>query len=188
MSSTDSPQLLALLQQALSLFQQGLEKRHAGLLQQSLALLDQATGLSPDHAELHLGRANVLLALNRRPDATEALKRVLALVPNHPQARMMLGQLAGAAAPTEPAKAPESHRPSRLKLSIVTPTYNCGRYIRTCIESVLAQGYDNFEHIIVDGASKDDTLEILKQYPHLKWISEPDGGEAEALNKGLRMA
>lgn len=74
------------------------------------------------------------------------------------------------------------------KISIVTPTYNCGKYIRVCIESVLAQGYDNFEHIIVDGASKDDTVEILKQYPHLKWISESDSGEAEALNKALNLA
>lgn len=73
-------------------------------------------------------------------------------------------------------------------ISIVTPVYNAGDLIATCIESVLAQGYPNFEHIIVDGASDDGTVEVLKQYPHLKWISEPDNGEAEALNKALRMA
>lgn len=73
------------------------------------------------------------------------------------------------------------------KISVVTPTYNCALYIEKCIESVLAQDYPNFEHIIVDGASKDGTLDILNKYPHLKWISEPDNGEAEALNKGLRM-
>ncbi len=74
------------------------------------------------------------------------------------------------------------------KISIVTPTKNCAKYIRGCIESVLAQNYDNFEHIIVDGDSTDETVEILKEYPHLKWISEPDNGEAEALNKALALA
>lgn len=73
------------------------------------------------------------------------------------------------------------------KISIVTPVYNCGELVRTCIESVLAQNYPNFEHIIVDGASTDGTVEVIKEYPHIKWISEPDEGEAEALNKALRM-
>ena len=77
---------------------------------------------------------------------------------------------------------------SQPKISIVTPTKNCARYIRGCIESVLQQDYENVEHIIVDGASADDTVGILKEYPHLKWVSEPDTGEAEALNKALAMA
>jgi len=76
----------------------------------------------------------------------------------------------------------------KQKISIVTPTFNCGPFLRECIESVRAQNYPNVEHIIVDGDSKDATVEILKEYPHLTWISEPDHGEAEALNKGLRMA
>lgn len=74
------------------------------------------------------------------------------------------------------------------KISIVTPSYNCGRFIRQCIDSVLAQDYPNFEHIIIDGASKDDTVEVLKSYSHLRWISEPDSGEAEALNKALALS
>ncbi|MBI2899317.1 MAG: glycosyltransferase, partial [Planctomycetes bacterium] len=45
-----------------------------------------------------------------------------------------------------------------------------------------------FEHIVVDGCSKDDTLDVLRQYRHVRWISEPDHGEGEALNKALRMA
>lgn len=73
-------------------------------------------------------------------------------------------------------------------ISVVTPSFNCADYIRQCIESVLAQNYDNFEHVIIDGASTDGTVEILKQYPHLRWVSEPDKGEGEALNKALRMA
>jgi glycosyltransferase involved in cell wall biosynthesis len=73
------------------------------------------------------------------------------------------------------------------KISIVTPAYNCRPYIRRCIESVKAQEYPNFEHIIVDGGSQDETLEVLREYPHLKWVSEKDEGEANALNKGLKM-
>ena len=51
----------------------------------------------------------------------------------------------------------------------------------------MAQNYPNFEHIVVDGASTDGTVDILKQYPHVRWVSEKDSGEAEALNKALRM-
>ena len=74
------------------------------------------------------------------------------------------------------------------KISIVTPAFNCADFLQQCIESVQTQNYQNFEHIIVDGASTDGTKELLKQYAHLKWVSEPDSGEAEALNKALRMA
>lgn len=83
---------------------------------------------------------------------------------------------------------PVFRRSEHPRISVITPAYNCAHCIRDCIESVLAQGYDNFEHIIVDGASTDGTVEILAEYPHLRWISEPDSGVAEALNKGLRMA
>lgn len=75
----------------------------------------------------------------------------------------------------------------RPMISIITPSYNCASMIRNCIESVREQDYPHFEHIIVDGASQDGTVDILKEYPHLRWISEPDRGEAEALNKALRM-
>jgi glycosyltransferase involved in cell wall biosynthesis len=72
-------------------------------------------------------------------------------------------------------------------ISIITPSLNCAPFIKACVESVLRQNYDNFEHIIIDGSSQDGTVEILKQYPHLRWISAPDTGEAQALNKALRM-
>ena len=77
--------------------------------------------------------------------------------------------------------------PSEPMISVITPTYNCAPYIRQCIESVLAQNYPNFEHIIVDGASQDGTVDVLREYPHLRWISEPDEGEGYALNKALAM-
>jgi glycosyltransferase involved in cell wall biosynthesis len=75
-----------------------------------------------------------------------------------------------------------------MKFSIVTPSYGQGRYIRQNIESVLRQDWGDYEHIVVDGGSKDETVEILRSFPHLKWVSEKDEGQADALNKGLRMA
>ena len=75
-----------------------------------------------------------------------------------------------------------------LKISIITPSFNQGKFIKKCIESVLNQNYANCEHIIVDGASTDNTIDILKQYSHLKWISEADYGQSDALNKALGLA
>lgn len=74
------------------------------------------------------------------------------------------------------------------KISIVTPSFNQANFIEEAIFSVLDQGYLNFEHIIIDGGSTDGTLEILKKYSHLKWISEKDDGQSDALNKGFRLA
>lgn len=80
-----------------------------------------------------------------------------------------------------------------LKISIITATYNSGKTLRDTIESILSQTYGDFEHLIIDGGSKDDTLEIIKEYEpkyngRLRWISEPDRGLYDAMNKGIRMA
>jgi len=72
-----------------------------------------------------------------------------------------------------------------LKLSIITPSYNQCQFIEQTIESVLNQDYKNFEHIIVDGDSTDDTIEVLKKYKHLIWSSEKDKGQGNAINKGF---
>lgn len=77
---------------------------------------------------------------------------------------------------------------NNLKISIVTPSYNQGHYIEETILSVLNQNYTNFEHIIIDGGSNDNTIEILKKYNHLKWVSEKDGGQSNAINKGFSIA
>ncbi len=74
------------------------------------------------------------------------------------------------------------------KFSVVTPSFNQASFIEDNIRSVFDQRYPAIEHIIIDGASNDGTLEILKKYPHLRWISEPDQGQAYALNKGFKMA
>jgi len=76
-----------------------------------------------------------------------------------------------------------------MKISIITITYNSSKTLATTLESVAAQDYPNIEHIIVDGLSKDNTIEIVKQFPHVaQWISEKDKGLYDALNKGIQMA
>ncbi|MDA0986942.1 MAG: glycosyltransferase family 2 protein [Bacteroidetes bacterium] len=77
---------------------------------------------------------------------------------------------------------------SNLRFSIITPSFNQGKFIRDTIESVLMQNYQNFEHIVIDGGSTDNTINILREYPHLKWVSEKDSGQANAINKGFKMA
>ncbi|TGK31137.1 glycosyltransferase [Leptospira gomenensis] len=71
-------------------------------------------------------------------------------------------------------------------MSIITPSYQSSAVIEGCIRNVLEQGYENFEHVVIDGGSTDGTVDILKRYPHLKWISEPDKGQSDAMNKALR--
>lgn len=73
-------------------------------------------------------------------------------------------------------------------VSIVTPSLDQGRYLEEAIASVLEQDYPRIEHIVVDGGSTDETLEILERHEHLLWVSEPDDGQAAAINKGFRMA
>jgi glycosyltransferase involved in cell wall biosynthesis len=76
----------------------------------------------------------------------------------------------------------------RVVISIITPCLNSARYIGAAIESVLAQGIEGVEHIVVDGGSTDGTLAALARYPHLKVIGGPDRGIYDGLNKGLAQA
>ena len=79
------------------------------------------------------------------------------------------------------------------KVSIITTTYNDSAALRKTIRQVQAQDYPNIEYIIVDGASGDDTLEVIKEAEavfgeRLVWISEKDSGIYDAINKGLKLA
>jgi glycosyltransferase involved in cell wall biosynthesis len=80
------------------------------------------------------------------------------------------------------------------RISIVTPSFNQAAFIEEALWSVKRQDYPNVEHIVMDGASTDGTVEILRRYSaqpgweHLHWVSEPDRGQSDALNKGFRIA
>jgi len=77
-----------------------------------------------------------------------------------------------------------------MKISIITVCYNSDKTLDKTIQSVLSQAYINVEYIIVDGDSKDTTIDIIKEYESkiFKWVSEPDKGLYEAMNKGIAMA
>ena len=84
----------------------------------------------------------------------------------------------------------------KIKFSIITVSFNCAKTIKETIKSVLNQDYNNFEYIVIDGDSTDNTVSVLKQFEPLfkakditfKWISERDKGIYDAMNKGIRLA
>lgn len=76
-----------------------------------------------------------------------------------------------------------------MKVSIITVTYNSAATLQDTLESVKRQDYPNIEHILVDGASKDGTVSIIRSYPHVeKYVSEKDSGLYDAINKGILMS
>ena len=76
-----------------------------------------------------------------------------------------------------------------FKISIITISYNAESTIEKTLKSIESQSYDNIEHIIVDGGSQDNTLEICNLFPHVfKILSEPDNGVYDAFNKGIKLA
>jgi glycosyltransferase involved in cell wall biosynthesis len=73
------------------------------------------------------------------------------------------------------------------KISIITPSFNQGQFIRQTILSVVNQGYENKEYLIIDGGSTDNTIEVIKEHSARieYWVSETDNGQSNAINKGL---
>ncbi|WP_247730647.1 glycosyltransferase family 2 protein [Halovivax limisalsi] len=77
------------------------------------------------------------------------------------------------------------------RLSVVTPSYNQSRFLERNLKSVMESDIESLEHIVVDGNSTDETIEILEKYEdeyNLRWVSEDDEGQVDAINKGIKMA
>lgn len=74
------------------------------------------------------------------------------------------------------------------KISVITPSYNAAKTIERAIHSVLAQNYSNVQHVIIDGGSTDGTFDIIQKHQHIKWVSERDQGQSDAMNKGFNLA
>ena len=80
-----------------------------------------------------------------------------------------------------------------MKISVITVTYNSAATVRDTIESVLKQEYQDYEYLVIDGGSKDNTIDIIKEYEpkfggRMRWVSEKDRGMYDGINKGIRMA
>lgn len=75
-----------------------------------------------------------------------------------------------------------------MKFSIITPSYNQGRFVRDCIESVRTQAGVEWEHIVQDAGSTDESAAVLKEYPHLKCVFEKDQGMSDGINRGFLRA
>ncbi|MBL7774672.1 MAG: glycosyltransferase, partial [Saprospiraceae bacterium] len=76
-----------------------------------------------------------------------------------------------------------------MKISIITVCFNSAATIRDTLESVNRQTYPDVEHLIIDGGSTDGTLDVVRAFHHVAhWISEPDRGLYDAMNKGIALA
>lgn len=100
--------------------------------------------------------------------------------------------VAGLAEDQPLANGPSAAAPKQPLVSVIIPTFNAGALIGQCLDSVLCQQPGLVEVVVVDGASRDDTLQVVQRYaaqhPQLRWVSAPDQGIYDAMNKGLDLA
>ena len=77
-----------------------------------------------------------------------------------------------------------------MLISIITPTFNSEKTLDKCIDSVIKQNFDNYEHLIIDNISKDNSEKIVKNYNNnkIKFLSEKDNGIYDAMNKGIKIS
>ena len=73
-------------------------------------------------------------------------------------------------------------------IAVITPCLNAATTIAECLDSVRSQDHPAVEHVVVDGGSTDGTRELLEAADGITWVSEPDSGRAEAVNKGVEMS
>lgn len=73
-------------------------------------------------------------------------------------------------------------------ITLITVTYNAEKILAETLESAAVQSFKNFEHWVIDGGSKDGTVDVVKKFPHVKFISEKDNGIYDAMNKGIERA
>jgi len=132
--------------------------------------------------QFHLAHMRLANAIGLRQRAASAARKALAIDSSNAESR----QIQQAAAATEARRHPPRPGRAKPKFSVITPAFNCGPFIEKTIQSILAQTYDNFEHIVMDAGSKDQTVDVLQKYPHIRWTSEPDRGEGDALNKAIK--
>jgi glycosyltransferase involved in cell wall biosynthesis len=75
-----------------------------------------------------------------------------------------------------------------MRISILTPSFNSAHALAQAIDSVSSQQYADVEHIVADASSTDGTVDILKSRPHVRWVSEPDRGQSDAINKAFALS
>jgi glycosyltransferase involved in cell wall biosynthesis len=81
---------------------------------------------------------------------------------------------------------------NKITLTVITPVFNGEKYIENCLKNVAEQAFEGLEHLVMDGGSSDKSVQIIQSYqknfPHIRLISEKDGGQSDAMNKGILQA